>query len=218
MKVSDIIRRVRNIAGDTAVLQFTDDMCMDWINDALRDIYKDNLDLAQKTGSVSTVVGVGTITLPSDIMKLHSVTYEGIKLQGFTMQQFENDFKQGDDGESTPRVYYVWGGVLNLYPIPSAVGALRINYSRTPAEVTAVADVPDAPESYHSRLVDFCLAQVAQQDGDNNLYQIKMQEFATGVSSLKDHPEYDNDLYPFISVSDRDSGLDSTAVGWFYGG
>jgi hypothetical protein len=62
------------------------------------------------------------------------------------------------------------------------------------------------PVGYHVRLVDYCLAQVAQQDDDMNRYQLKMEEFRSGVHNLKDQSEWENDYYPMIGISARDSG------------
>lgn len=215
MLVSEITTRVRNIAGDTNVLQFTDAMVIDWINDGVRECALQNL-LLQKSASQSTAVGVGNVALPADIMKMHSVSFNGSQLKGLTLQEFEQQFSDGADDQADPAVYYVWAAVLNLYPVPSSVGSVRINYIRQPIVVANPADTPDLPVGYHARLVDYCLAQVAQQDGDANLYQVKMQEFVTGVQSLKDHPEYDYDQYPSMAVADRDSGLDSIDYGWYY--
>ncbi len=215
MLVSEITTRVRNIAGDINVLQFTDAMVIDWINDGVRECALQNL-LLQKSASTNSAVGVGTVALPTDIMKMHSVSYDGAQLKGLTLQEFEGQFSDGAVDQGYPALYYVWASVLNLYPIPNAVKSVRINYIRQPTAVTVAGDTPDLPLGYHARLVDYCLAQVAQQDGDANLYQVKMQEFVTGVQSLKDHPEYDYDLYPSIVTSDRDSGLDSFDFGWSY--
>lgn len=217
MLVSEIKSRVRNIAGDTNALQFTDAMLIEWINAGIRQCALDNL-LLQKSGTVNTVIGTGNVVLPSDIMKMYSVSYNGSQLKGMTLQEFESQFSDGAAEQSDPTIYYVWANVLNLYPVPSAVGTVKINYVRLPVAVVADADTPDLPVGYHDRLVDYCLAKVAEQDGDDNRYQIKMQEFSTGVAALKDHPEYDADLYPMMVTSDRDSGYDSIEYGWYYGG
>lgn len=211
MLVENIITRVRNIAGDTNVLQFTDAMLLDWINDGIRECAINN-NLLQKRATSSTVIGDATYSLPTDILKLHSATFEGSRLEVETLQEWQ-ELHDGASVTDTglPRRAYIWAGELTLSPTPDRVGSLVLNYTYDPAVITTdgtnfTPDTPALPVGYHSRIVDYCLAQVAQQDGDLNLYAQKMQEFETGVQKLKDQHETEEDLYPYISVSSRDMG------------
>lgn len=222
MLVADIIKRVRNMAGDTNVLQFTDSMLLDWINDGIRECALNN-NLLQKRATSNTVIGTSKYSLPTDILKLHSATFEGSKLRVETLQEWQ-EVHEGDSATSTglPQTAYIWAGELTLSPTPDRVGSLVLNYTYDPAVITMAAGppvvftptTPGLPVGYHSRLVDYCLAQVAQQDGDMNLYLQKMQEFETGVTKLKDQSETEDDVYPYISVSARDMGTDGD---YYYG-
>lgn len=206
MKLSSVISRVRSSAGDTDALQFTDAQLLEWINDGIRECAVQN-NLLQKRASSSTAVGNSEYPLPTDILKLYSIKYNGSKLQGLTLDEFDERYSNVDGGSSSsPTVFYVWGGVLNLYPTPSSQGTLVVEYIYSPTDLGSEdyeKELP-LPVGYHSRIVDFCLAQVAQQDDDINRYTAKMQEFTTGVSQLKDQPEYTEDVYPSINVSARD--------------
>lgn len=205
MNVGQVISRVRKIVGDTDVLQFTNADCYEWINDATKECASNN-QLLQKTATSTVTQGDGDYVLPTDILKIHSVKYDGIKLRTTTMEEADKEFTL-DTAQGTPVVAYVWANVLNLYPIPdNSTKSLQILYTRTPAEVTGDADAIDLPVMYHRRLVDYCLAMVAEQDDDQNRYQMKMEEFRSGVQSLKDDSEWEHDLYPSISVSTRDMG------------
>lgn len=206
MLVSDIVTRVRAIAGDSNSVQFTDATIITWLNDAQK-IAAEKNQLLQKTASSNTVVGTSTYNLPADILKLHSVWYDGAKLPVYTFKEAEERANLADTSVGSPTFCYVWAGVLNLFPVPSRVVALKINYTQYPAELTLVSETPGLPVIYHQRLVDYCLAQVAQQDDNEQLYQLKMSEFNGGVSELKDVPEWENDQYPMITVGDRDRGM-----------
>lgn len=207
MRVSDIIRRVRNIAGDVDVQQFTDGDIIRWINDACRECASDN-QLLQKKATLTVTRGIGGYSIPDDILKLHSIRYDDSKLAILSLQEAE---EKGIEGSSTgtPDFSYLWAGKIELYPTPdNNSSTLVVYYTRIPVEVEGEMSEPDLPAPYHARLVDYCLAQVAQQDDDLNRYQLKMQEFRTGVQNLKDQPEWNNDLYPYMVVSDRDAGYD----------
>lgn len=200
MKVSDIISRVRTVAGDTDVLQFRDESLIAWINDAMREIASDN-QLLQKSATSNTVINQGKYDIPTDILKLHSIIVDGSDLRLIDLETAKVEGYLNDD-KGKSQVGWIWAGKINLYPAPDSVVNLEIIYTRSPREVDAEADTPEIPASYHGRLVDYCLAQVAQQDDDMNRYAIKMEEFRTGVQSLKDIPEWENNQYPFIHYTE----------------
>jgi len=194
-------------------------MLVDWINDGIRECAVDN-NLLQKTAVSATVANQAQYDVPVDIFKLYSVYVDETKIRSVTMQEWEQTFAEKDSDEDTgqPQVFYVWANKITFYPKPDRVLPIAINYIFNPGDVTYVEaqdgthptdwqqQTPAIPVGYHARLVDYCLAQVAQQDDDKNLYAIKMDEFHTGVQKLKDQPEYNEDLYPSISISARDSG------------
>lgn len=216
MLVSEIVRRIRDSAGDTAVLQFSNQTVTDWINDAIRECVIDN-SLLQTRASQNTVINQSDYALPADIFKFHSVLVDQYKLEMLTLEQWEERNTgevavSADAGE--PVLCYVYAGVLTIWPKPSAVKSLVINYTKLPASVvytepggipTWTPTTPSIPEHYHNRLVTYCQAQVAMQDDNYEKYQALMMEFQTGVKQLND-ARHEDDLYPFMSVSSRDMG------------
>lgn len=208
MNVGDIISRVRNIAGDTNVLQFEDSHIIDWINDGVKECAINN-NLLQKRAVTIVTDGATEYDIPSDILKLHTVRYDDRKIPVYTLDQFDSLDVQVDH-EGTPQLCYIWASKINLWPAPNnSESVLTVDYTYEPSAIPKTdysSLVPNLPPSYHARLVDYCLAQVAQQDGDTALYTLKMQEFATGVQSLKDQSEWEYDQYPMITTSPRDWG------------
>lgn len=219
MLVSSIMQRVRNIAGDVNSLQFTDDMLLDWINDGVRECAVGNK-LLQKRATTASVADQRAYDLPTDILKLHSVKYNGVKLRALTLDEFDN-YTGADtsDVTGTPTVCYVWAGVLNLYPTPDVDDlSVTIDYIYDPGNIDSSqtgSELEALPVQYHARIVDYCLAQVAQQDDDLPRYQAKMQEFKTGVREIKDMPENEQDTYPSITVAGRDMGAWEDFEGYY---
>ena len=197
MLVSDIITRVRRTVGDTDSLQVTDQDIYRWINDAMREIAADN-QLLQKNATSNTIIGTAQYALPTDILKLYSITYDGQRLDISTLAEAEDSYTP-TAANATPSAAYIWAGQITLTPTPDAVKSLVVSYTKQPTEVTAGTDTPEVPSQYHQRLVDYCKAQVAEMDDDMPRYQLKMDEFRTGVQNLKDHPEWENDAYPYIN-------------------
>lgn len=211
MFYSDIIRRVRNAAGDINVLQFTDAMLTDWINDAVRECAIQNT-LLQKTATQNTVVGQQEYNLPTDILKLHSIHVNGEKMKIMTQQEWEElsgGQPAGTVGNSIPFQVFVWATKVNLYPPPSSVVPLKIMYIYDPPDwngTNPTTTIPPLPNAYHHRLVPYCLAQVAQQDENQALYTNLMIQFQSGVIDLTVLHQEEEDLYPSIAVSSRDMG------------
>lgn len=216
MLVADIVRRVRDAAGDMAVLQFSQSTLTDWINDGIRECVVEN-SLLQARATSATVIGQVEYTLPSDIFKLHSVYADGYKLDVLTLEQWERNNANEHAGtaitSNNQYQCYIYAGVLNVWPTPTTVVPLVINYTKLPAAIsyTSGPDVwdpqtPAIPEAFHNSIVAYCLAQVALQDDDINRYTLLMGQFKSGVLDLKAVKDQEEDLYPFIAISDRDAG------------
>jgi hypothetical protein len=221
MLVSDVITRVRDTIGDLDAIQVSNDMLINWMNDGIRECAVGN-NLLQKRASQSTVVGTVDYEMPTDILKLYSVYVDNEKLQVMTLQEFEelnHGYGNTSVGATSGRPVYAfrWANKITLFPKPDAVYPLVINYIYTPTLLTTGGlgtEVP-LPVGYHSRIVTYCLAQVALQDSDIGLYNLHMQEFATGVQNLKEQHENQEDLYPSISVSSRDMGGEYYTEGYY---
>lgn len=209
MLVADIVRRVRDIAGDQDVFQFTNSMVVDWINDGVRQIALDN-NLLQKRATSTCGILVGEYELPPDIFKLYSIMVDGRKVMSMTLQEYEA--VSGDDQASgVPTKFYIWANKITLWPIPDATYKFEINYISDPGDIVAVGnsfepEAPVVPSSYHVGLVSYCLAKVAQQDGNDAQYAQLMADFNNNTLQLRHQQETEEDLYPFISVSPRDAG------------
>jgi hypothetical protein len=215
MLPAEVVRRVRNTAGDVNVQQFDNATLTDWINDACLKIAVDN-SLLEKQGTFTFVVGDSLVTLPTDIYKLHSVSING---EGLRLESYQDFLEKYDDLVSNatdrgkPNWGYIYAGKLQVFPAPDQAYTLKINYLYTPATIVYstgpeawTPNVLPVPVSYHNRIVTYCLAQVALQDDDHNKYQLLMQEFESGVIGTANLSDREDNLYPFINVSARDSG------------
>lgn len=204
MKLNDIIVRVQRSFGDDVQAQITKEDIVRWVNDACLEIATSS-NLNQ--GSIgNTAVGVGkkTYDLPSDLLLLRSVRCNGMKLRGETYEQLCEQDSDLENTTGTPSAYWVYGGKLNLYPIPNAaLGNLSILYTKTPDLLTVDMGErqPDIPVQYHPRIVEYCIAKAAELDDNLGHYQIKMGEFQQKTSATQqnaEQPEGDS-FYPSIT-------------------
>jgi hypothetical protein len=200
--------RVRRQFGDTAGVVITDQAMYDWINDAMREIVLDQKLLRLKATS-STLIGQSNYGFPTDLLRLDHVSVDGEALEQTTTQQISRTVENMDDSvnfpRGTPEYYWVYGREIYLYPAPAAVKTITMYYYRNPTEVTALANTPELPAEYDNRIIEYCLAQAAELDDDDNRAQLKRQQFEIGLDKTKDEQEGGQDMYAHMGVSLADS-------------
>lgn len=221
IKFGDIVKRVRRQVGDDFAGRIGDRDIRRWVNSAQREIVTTN-NLLQKTAYIQLVPEVSKYDFPQDIHLLHSISYDGLNLVGLQLKEFQ-DLNKDNEGVmiGKPLNFTVWAGKLRIHPTPplaaQAPGQLEVYYTRRP---TSLEDEDyetelDLPDLYEERIVEYCLAQVAEMDEDREGYAMKMQEFQVGVANLKDETEWwQRDAYPGIAVSPDDYDHIYSGVYW----
>lgn len=223
MLVSQIISRVRRTIGDDSSIQINDNDIIGWINEAMKEIVT-QVNLFQVIATASTVANQRDYSLPNNILKLHSVKWLGNSLKYLSPEQFETSVPNKDSTDNyptgEPMYYSVWGNTITFYPAPASNGTndIKIYYNRLPVDVTSINDTPDLPSIYHTRIIEYCLAQA--HDLDDNIFgaELKMSQFQQAVQGMKELGEWeDQDYYPFITSSLADT-TDFTFGGYTFGG
>lgn len=205
MNGTEIATRVKRQFGDESGVQVTDADVIRWIGDAQREIAGAN-DLLQTVAHTAVVPGQQAYDLPPDILLLRSVRYQGRKLQALSNREAE-EYIQREDNDGQPSHYWVWAGVINLYPQPTTSDPddLQIFYTRQPANLTALTQTPELPLEYHNRIVEYCLAQAYELDENWEAAQQKASQFNNGLASLKGKEEWTTrDYYPSITSVPED--------------
>lgn len=209
LSVQDITTRVQRQFGDEANSQVSQQDVIRWINDAMREIAHANK-LLQVKAVTDTLISIPTYALPTDISKLYSVKYNGVTLSVLSIAQVDNlvgvqdqTIQQGYP-TGTPTHYWIWAGQINLWPAPDSalVGGLIAYYTRTPIPVGAPTDVPELPDEYHGRIVEYCLAQAFELDENFEVANAKMAAFKQGIVEQKDNDQEQQESYPFITDLD----------------
>lgn len=193
MKVGDILVRVKRQFGDDVGAQITDEDIVRWVNDCCLEIAMTNAtNQGYFLGTSPVTSGVKDYELPADLLTLRSIRLENSKLVGSTYEQITEIDDYSNSTKGKPTHYYVYGGRVNLYPIPSQdYEALTIMYVKTPDILTVeMVDIePDVPIQYHPRIVEYCIAQAAELDDNLGHYQQKMGQFQQNLLSLKQNNE-----------------------------
>lgn len=209
MLVSEIATRVRKQFGDDAGVVITDADIIRWVNDAQLEIVG-KVDVLQGSATAGTIANTADYTFPTTYNRVHSIKWRGSRLRELNLQQAEELVPNKDNASTyptgNPQYYWIWGNVFTLYPAPATTeaGALRIFYIRNPVAVTAVGDTPELHTKYHPRLVEYCMAQAAELDENDQRYATKINQFQQGVAAESGR-ERTTQYYPFITdIADRE--------------
>ena len=209
----DVKSRVRRQIGDDFGGQYSDTDVVRWINAAVREIVLTN-DLLQKTATSALVGDQYEYPLPNDVMKLHTLTFRGVPLDGMGFREFMVFTRDADaQAHGLPQIFTVWAGKIRIYPYPHETPVpqenIQIFYTYKPAAITGGSEAEELPLEtiYENRIVEYCIAQANEMNEDREGYALKMQEFQTGVRNTQDeHWEDDRGAYPVISVVPEDYG------------
>lgn len=221
LSVQEILTRVQRSFGDEAQAQLTQADVIRWINDAQREIATNN-NLLQVKASADTTASVNNYALPTGILRLHSVRWQGRVLQSLSLAQVDELTSTADQTVAQgypvgiPMQYYIWANQLYLYPAPQtgAVGDLSIYYTRQPVAVANVSDIPELPDAYHNRIVEYCMARAYELDENFFIASLKDQSFNAGVEKMRQDESWKSqEAYPFITTPEDD--VTYQTGGWY---
>jgi len=204
VKLGDIIKRVQRQFGDDVEAQITEEDIVRWVNDACLEIAVTNAtNQGYFLGTTPVTNGVKEYELPADLLTLRSIRLENSKLIGTTYEQITEIDEYSDATTGKPTHYYVYGGKVVLYPIPSQdYPTLTIMYVKTPDLLSfEMKNIePDVPVQYHPRIVEYCIAQAAELDDNLGHYQQKMGQFQQNLMALKQNNEQPESESYYASV------------------
>jgi hypothetical protein len=148
-----------------------------WVYEGARDICR-KLECLQSIATVATTASTQTYSLSTvNFFRIHygewqptgdSTTYPLTYRDWHTMSEVWGSSQRITQG--TPEVWTLWGQPPNvtasLYPIPSAVGTLRIYYYRLPIVKASDATLVEVPEGWDDLVVDYAEFMALRRDRD----------------------------------------------------
>lgn len=142
-----------------------------WINAAMHALEDEsNWPFLQKLGSTLTVAGVDTVSLPSDIAKLHTlrITTESDALIYVPRATWEDGVD--DPTETGVPSHYTLIGMKSalLYRVPDAVYTLRSTYKAREPDLTGANSPVLIPAAHHYTIVYKAAAIALGAEGDSS--------------------------------------------------
>lgn len=213
MNVGQIKQRVRTKFGDTSGAELTDTDLLSWINDGMTEIAR-RTQQPQATATTPTIVGTAAYsitTFAADVLRLRSVMLDGSVLSGLSIEEADTllgDRERANVGRGTPGYFWVFADAINLWPIPSAAGTLKLSYVKRPAAVTVDGDTPGIPTHMHVDLVDYVVAQVLESTGDPDRADRRMSRFEAGAAMAAADAEWPiRGGYPHVVADPADTAF-----------
>jgi hypothetical protein len=217
--VAEVTDRVKQSFGDDSGVQLTDAQLIRWVNDGLLEV-AESIDIFQKRVAVTTTPNQAGYSIPANLIRIEALNLNDTPLKVMSRAQANEYIEKAEANDSTladtPRVYWVWGNEIFLYPTPSTTDTLHLFYVSTPTTITSNADSIPLPDTYRNRLVEFCLRQAYEMDENFEASQLKEQQFRgalNGMRSNTDTPRSDfYDQITYLPEEDRYYPYDSTGV------
>lgn len=206
--VSDVLTRVQRQLGDASQAQFTQADVIRWVNDAQREFSQAN-DILQAMASAATVANQSAYALPANVQRFKKVLYQGGTLQGVSIEEADQLIPQNGQTTAqgfpvgTPIYYWVYAGVINLWPAPQTAGAtdLTLYYTRKPVDVVNPGDSIDLPDEYMNAVVKYCITQAYELDTNYYAAELKYQTLNQDLANLKGQVNWpEQDVYPSITA------------------
>lgn len=136
--------------------------------------------------TTSTVIDQREYSKPSRSIALKRVTYEGAKLTKISDR--DDDTLTANNEETTqtgtPIAYWEWSSVIDLRPIPVAVGTLKI-YSYDQPDVVTVSSTFDVPSRYHMDMSNYVLWMMAMKDKNTTVAGMYKDVWADNKKEIK---------------------------------
>ena len=164
--------------GDTYYWQSHDKGCIwknaeliAWLNEAEGEAAR-RACLLSSTFSITLVPGTASYALNPllwmvDRARLNTA---GVLLTRTTRTAMDDSRANWEAATGTPRLFFVIGANLTLYPTPIAVDTLKVTGWIDPAPMADWTDAPTIPEPYHRDLIEWVGFRAAQKrDADAHI-------------------------------------------------
>lgn len=194
--MSELVRKVQRIFGDTSEAQIYVQDIIDWANEAQMEIARQT-ECLTAIQSVDTTVDAPTdgIDLPTDFISEKRVTYSDLPL---TRMNFD-DITGSPAQTGEPAYFYFMAGKIFLYPVPTNLGNLyKLYYNRAPALLGASGDGLELPQHLQEDVTRYCLLRAKELNEDEQSVDRLTGEWQARMSESRDEAQHPSDSYPVV--------------------
>jgi len=174
--LNDVVVYIQRQFGDESGVQITIADITRWVNAAQMAIV-DKTPIIQATATTNSVAGTQTYAFPADLIQVESVLFDGNILQPRDFEGIRYELGINNNTPGDPVYWYSWANQLYLWPVPTVVKAIAVNYSKAPTSVTGLADQLGLPDRYFDRICDYVSSKAYELDEDWQANQVTLKRF-----------------------------------------
>jgi hypothetical protein len=214
MLVSSIVTQIANAVGDSGAVYSKSDLIVDYINEAIRDIYLNSSVGYQKSYSTTMDSGDTAITVdPSvvDYLKVHRVIVDGTRTLQEADQNNLIDWYGYTYLTTTGSPEYYWReltsgrNALVLAPPPNNTITVVTFYTPYPTVLISSQDTSLViPEQFVDDIVRFGVVRAKERMGDYQGAQHATLQYAGGIAKRADATQKMQDTFTSISPDPLD--------------
>lgn len=204
--VQDVINNVTRVFGDEAGVQLSNNDIIRWINEAQREINRQNAVL-QQTATTTLNAGQADYSLASispPIYEINSLLINGRRIGNISVSQAEESISLADpESEETgaPQFWYEWANTITFWPVPSTAGTIKIRYTAIPTDIAADNDTLTIPDEYFMDIINYVLKMAYEMDENPEMMQAKSVEFNQSLAERGEQfRNAEHMTYPKITV------------------
>lgn len=207
---NDVVTAVKRQFGDTSGTQVNNAHIFAWINDAQREIVKENPEIRQDMVQINVTGGTSTyplLTAIPDMMVIHSIHFRGQILRNMSFVEAQQYIIKGETPlEGEPVIWYEYAGTLNLWPKPSTSypSGMTIFYSSAPTEVDATGTLLQVPDAYFNAVVSYCMWKAYEMDDNFASAEVMQRQFYESIGRLANRQMAQDNHYPTITLLPED--------------
>lgn len=181
--LSDVRTKVRDRLDESTATFWTDAQLNRWINDGMREVAR-LTETLQTTSDIAVTASDGTYTAPTDALRIYRAEFKPTGQSNVYPLEYR-DFNTMDEvwwssqttTTGTPALFTMWGFVpsltIQLYPVPSVAGTLKVFYYKLPTAVSADNDTIECPAGWEDLIVDYAEYNALRKDRDPRWQEAK---------------------------------------------
>lgn len=186
MNLGDVVRQTQRIFGDTFEVQISVSDIKDWANEAMMQIVRQ-----AETNQAKAVFDYGPeidgVDLPTQFIGEKRITFEGISLNKTSLNELDDIGVQPTDSTGAPSKFYIWGGKLFLWPVPTTLveNGLELWYIEAPPRVDDVNLQLPIPLVFHMDVVRMCLIRARELNEDYEQARVLKAEVDANMGQVR---------------------------------
>lgn len=197
--VGELIEYTKSQFGDRSNVQINDGDIIRWLNMGAIEISAKN-SVIQASATTDGITGEAAYTLDfmTNVIRIEDVFYGNQKLQPMDKSTFREDLQQMVNEQGQPLYWYIWANTMRIWPVPTVVETITIDYIARPDSVHTSGEYLPIPDLYYEQLCIFVLSKAYELDEDQEKSNTQRSLFENKLLEKNDLEKSMSGAFPVI--------------------